>query len=168
MEISPDGSYLAINGTLLHTRSGDIIWERWGNDHSTDHFTNVFFDPEGTWIGGCGDYFILMRDVPDSRNSRSWRNVSEGRIVGPLIYPSSTCVLSRDGRFVATGGGRVMIVETANGRDLRFIPHDEVPVTALAFHPDGRFLISGSKDGVLKVWDLEALRQGLTEVGLGW
>jgi WD40 repeat protein len=38
----------------------------------------------------------------------------------------------------------------------------------VAFHPDGRTLISGSADGLLRLWDLPAIRHELAAVGLDW
>jgi WD40 repeat protein len=44
----------------------------------------------------------------------------------------------------------------------------EAGVTALAFHPDGNTLVSGSKDGTLKPWNLPYIRKELAALGLDW
>ena len=41
-------------------------------------------------------------------------------------------------------------------------------MTALAFMPDGRVLVSGAADGTLKLWDLPMIRQELAAMGSDW
>ena len=55
--------------------------------------------------------------------------------------------------------------EVATGRPLHTLRgHGEV-VTALAFSPDGRRLVSGSRDRTVKLWDVEHGREVLTLYG---
>jgi WD40 repeat protein len=67
--------------------------------------------------------------------------------------------LSPDGRWLATGEGPdVAVRDLRNPRALiereEFTGH-EGPVTALAFAPDGRQLVSCSADGTALVWDMK-------------
>jgi WD40 repeat protein len=62
----------------------------------------------------------------------------------------------------------IRLWEVPTGRPLaRWEAHD-ANITVLAFRPDGRTLVSGAADGMLKLWDLPAIRRELAEMGLDW
>jgi WD40 repeat protein len=44
----------------------------------------------------------------------------------------------------------------------------ESPINSLAFHPEGHWLASGSREGTLKLWDLPSIRRDLPRLGLEW
>ncbi len=66
---------------------------------------------------------------------------------------------SPDGRVVATpGAGGIVLYETLSGRPrLRLDGHLQ-EITGLAFTPDGKTLVSGSRDATVLVWDVAGLR----------
>jgi WD40 repeat protein len=62
--------------------------------------------------------------------------------------------------FAAPGPGGIVIFETASGQPrLRLGGHVQ-EITALAFTPDGRTLVSTSRDSTLLLWDVTGLRTG--------
>jgi WD40 repeat protein len=76
-----------------------------------------------------------------------------------------------DGRRLATAGGDgrwrgVQVWDARDGRELIVISAGEdqfsVPFTALAFSPDGRFLVTGKVGGAVQVWDPETGREVVT------
>jgi WD40 repeat protein len=63
-----------------------------------------------------------------------------------------------DRPYFATGAehGRVALWHLETGEAIRSIQAHTSAVTALTFSPDGRFLVSGSNNSTIKLWDLES------------
>jgi len=75
----------------------------------------------------------------------------------PRPPPGVLGVLTPDGRRVAVAGRphrEILVFEPATGRRVAAIV-DPRPVIAIALSPDGRTLVSGGFDALLKVWDVE-------------
>jgi WD40 repeat protein len=73
-----------------------------------------------------------------------------------LQSPPQVAAFSPDGKFLATSSDQTIQVWSldADARDLGWqVPKPE-DMSSLAFSPDDRFLISGSKGGSLWVWDM--------------
>jgi WD40 repeat protein len=76
--------------------------------------------------------------------------------------------LSLDGMLAAVGHGRlVKLWDPVNNRDLRNLLGHTANVTAVAMTPDGRFIVSGGQDGVLKVWESATGREIASFMALG-
>jgi WD40 repeat protein len=112
--------------------------------------------PDGKRIAtGADDGRVRMYDAGSGREVWS---------LEPLTGPVRAIAFSHDGRYVAIGGDdmRVRLWDLAGGplpssgdrpeRPARTWDHKNA-VWALAFSPDGKFLITGSDDGTTRVWD---------------
>ncbi len=84
------------------------------------------------------------------------------RAIGWIIGRGHTepAAFSPDGRVFATpGAGGIVLYETASGRPrLRLAGHLQ-DVTGLAFTPDGRRLVSSSRDSTVLIWDVTGQRR---------
>jgi cytochrome c len=75
--------------------------------------------------------------------------------------PIIALVLSPDARIIAAAGirGSVAIIERASRKLLRTLVGPGLPVWSLAFLKDGRTLLSGGTDRMIRRWDAETGEQ---------
>ena len=69
--------------------------------------------------------------------------------------PIISLAISRDAKLIAAAGmrGSVAIIERASRRLARTLVGPGLPVWAVAFFPDGRTLLTGGTDRVIRRWD---------------
>ncbi len=153
-------------GKFLIAAGQDALLHRW--DVQADAFgelpsisghngwiQDVVFDATGAMIsadswGGlrCGPY---AGDSPEALGAHWTVPVAhDGWIRGLAISP--------DGTLVATGGtdGHVRLWSRADG-SRRFNAKHADPVFSVAFHPDGKSLVSSDLKGTINQWDLSAV-----------
>jgi WD40 repeat protein len=76
--------------------------------------------------------------------------------------------LSPDGKVAVLGHGRaVKLWNVANNDDLQTFVGHTANVAAVAMTPDGRVIVSGGQDGVVKVWDRATGREIASLMALG-
>jgi WD40 repeat protein len=104
--------------------------------------------------------FLAVNHTPMNRadsSLRVYRAADGAEQKLPITGPVGGFGFSRDGRLLAyadlTGG--VLILETAGWTELRRLEGHQGGVSSLAFHPDGRYLVSSGHDGAAKIWDAE-------------
>lgn len=77
---------------------------------------------------------------------------------------------SRDGTRLATGGGfldpSVALWNPQSGAEVQSFRGHTADVEAVAFHPNQKWLLSGSEDGTIKIWDIAGGKNLLSLVGL--
>jgi hypothetical protein len=78
--------------------------------------------------------------------------------------------LSTKGSQVVTGGEDklIRIRDVKTGKELARWQGHETAITALTFSPDGKLLVSGARDGTIRVWNLPWIREELAKLGLDW
>src|SRR5207247_10255714 len=77
--------------------------------------------------------------------------------------------LSPDGKSIVTGseqpqGVHVRLWDVASGRQVREFA-DPAPVNAVAFSPDGKYILSGGRDNMARLWEVATGQLVRTFVG---
>ena len=125
---------------------------------SPDGMKLVSVGAEGSMIFGAGfstwrtDHLIRLTDVKTGRELATL----------PYTMGAEALTFSPDGKTVAfTGLGEIRLWNTETGdeqaiplADLRADIHNIPIVLALAFSPDGRWLVSGTQGGKTQMWDV--------------
>jgi FOG: WD40 repeat len=110
--------------------------------------TGVGFDRESKYVITAGtNGFISFWDVQSGREAENLRLVNNKPVYSLAVSPSDT--------LVAAGlRGSVMIWDYASGNSLMELtqPGD---VETLVFSNDGKWLASGSTEGMIKLWEVE-------------
>ena len=133
-----------------------------------DMFPTLAFSPDGTKLVSVGaeGTTVFGAGISTWRQDHLIRltNVKTGRELATLQYAREVNELtfSPDGETVAFSGlGEIRLWNTETG-DEQAIPladqragiHNMPTVLALAFSPDGRWLVSGTRDGEIQMWDV--------------
>jgi WD40 repeat protein len=128
----------------------------------SDQITSVAFSPDGRQIvSGSIDRTIKLWDVATGHEIRTFSGHSG------FVY---AVAFSPDGRQIISGAGgldsgrvqpdsTIKLWDAVTGQELRtFSGHSDL-ITSVAFSPDGRQIISGSRDRTIKCWDAATGRE---------
>jgi serine/threonine protein kinase/WD40 repeat protein/tetratricopeptide (TPR) repeat protein len=156
--ISPDGRWLA---TGSHGLNGFQVWRirdtKKVADILIEGLIRPAFSPDGRW---------LMTNHSPCRlwEAGTWREARQ-------VDGEGLC-FSADSRFlvVRDASKTIRLVETETGRTLaRFESPDLCGVVWAALSPDGSRLAATTNDNAsVHVWDLRAIRESLSAMGLDW
>ena len=138
-----------------------------------DWLTASAFSPDGTKFASLssdGNLFFESDSVPTMRAVKPDQmtrltDVTTGRELATLasrIAPNLV-VFSPDGKTIASGGDgtiRLWDTETNTQVDINLSPNDSegwhlFEATSLAFSPDGKKLVSGTRAGDVRMWDVD-------------
>lgn len=135
-------------GTVIRTMD-NVSWSEGG------HTARVTYSPDGS-------HLIEL----NPRHEVSVRDSETGELRYPLIRPlmnrdglCRTLAVSSDSRWLATGvngQNAVQVWDLATGEAAsERLPHpgDSYGIFAVAFSPDGQWILSGNKDGRARLWD---------------
>jgi WD40 repeat protein len=157
LAVSPDGKLIASAG-----RDGTLrLWEaatgkelrcfRCGPNQAA---TGAVFTPDGKSVLTAtglhqNDNYLSLWDVASGKEAR--------RIgIGKKLDPISAIALAADGKTVATAGpGWIKLWDVTSGKQVSEIKYDRSRwISAIAFTPDGKRILSGHSDKVVVLWDV--------------
>lgn len=100
----------------------------------------------GARVGG---HALWTPGIDAGRDTRSRREIELGPHMGQAL------AISPNGKTLAIARGfTVATIDAAQGHVVTVFEHGSSCVLAAAFSPDGMLLVSASKDGAIRVWDV--------------
>jgi cytochrome c len=145
---APDGAIArAMEGALVAFQDTRLKWSRSGRTVKLPSNANTLAttsDGEIVAGGADGNIYILREDG----SIRLSVEVQE--------MPITSLAVSVDGSLIAAAGlrGAVKIIARDNGKDISTLIGPGLPVWSLAFHPDGKTILTGGADRMVRKWDV--------------
>jgi WD40 repeat protein/DNA-binding SARP family transcriptional activator len=163
----PDGKTVAVNDRdhvirLWEINSGRISCTLLGH---TNTIHALAFSPDGqSLVSGGWDKTIRFWDVPSGAalyTMQGYQNTIESIAIG--TGAPTGC------QYLANGNTDHLIHlwDTEQGRQLQTLHGHTGPVRAVAFHPHGNRLVSGSADRTLRLWQIDQTKSVLIQTIYG-
>ncbi len=139
---------------------------------------SVAFSADGRWLLSVGQYGQQLWDVGTRQEVRApspradlARDPSQMmNLMGGMLSGNAGrgVAFAPDGRIAARGLGHLIkLWEPASGRELGELSGHTSDVTAVAFNDDGSRLISGARDGSIRVWKVTEQQEIVALTALG-
>ena len=110
-----------------------------------------------------GKNIALRISTRDGSELVAFRNIAGRKsLLGQSASSASVCAVSRDGRWVATGGdnpGNTAIWHAMTGKLAHKLDSHKHSIHSLAFSPDSKLLITASADHTARIWDVSSGRE---------
>jgi WD40 repeat protein len=140
--VGPDGTVATMRGRIVVVRKD-------GTSHvlrHRDRVNSIAFSPSGE----------LLATASRDRDARIW-SAATGELV--RVFPHNTAVhdaqFSPDERWLVTAALRASLWDAHDGTNIVRLKGHEGTVTAAAFDPSGRMIVTGGVDGTVRTYDCD-------------
>jgi WD40 repeat protein len=165
LEYSPDGRLIAAAGWRGETvkvwtvETGEVL----STIGTKSKVRSIALSPDGQQLA-VGYQSATGPELFALKDGQSLRSLSgHGLSVYDVAFsPDGTKIASCSGEWTERKPGRVMIHDAVDGSKLAQFDDHTHAVRSLAFTPDGSSLCCLSQDGVLKVYEVQGLRESAT------
>ena len=170
VNFSPDSKYVVSSGNDNTSR----VWEAATGIEVTrmtypSRVQDAVFSSDGKYIvsGGCDQPDPTSPAICAQGSARVW-DAMTGNEIARMTHAGSvlSVAFSPDGKYVISGGckqigttnelfcpqGIARVWEAATGKEISQMIYDGA-VTAVAFSPNGDYVVAGSSDNTARVWD---------------
>lgn len=153
--ISPKGNYLALRGKNEYIEIIDLkeIFEQHIIKIHTREIFSSIFSPDNKFIISASDAEgVLVFNMEDKKTNR----IHSSEVARPCLVS-----ISHSGSILAIGctTGTVGVYKFPESVKEGVLKGHAGKITGIAFTNDEKFLVSGSKDKLIKIWDLDTRKQ---------
>lgn len=180
-----DLAFSPINSDILASGSDDLTIRLWSVAQKkcirilkkhTYHITTVAFNSKGSMlISGSADETIVLWDLTSGRSLKTLAAHSDP-VSSVCLTPDDTIIVS------ASYDGLMRLFDTETGQCLKTLIYNSTshgtatastsdvvnfPISKVTISPNGKFILSSSLDGKIRLWDYMSNKVVKTYLGLG-
>jgi WD40 repeat protein len=160
---SADGTYIATSREkggihLWNIQTGTQIGTALEAPDATGGLENIVFSADSKTVAAAGaDGVVRQWEVASGKLTASW-STDQGEIRALAFHPRENLLI--------TAGADVRLWK-GNQLVLKLDRHTR-PVNHVCWSADGKTLVTAGDDSTVYVWNLEEMKAGLQNMGLGW
>jgi WD40 repeat protein/serine/threonine protein kinase len=133
-------------------------------------FHGVSFSADGKRLASMAGQEVKVWDLDSGQALGTFRAppATHNWARSATAYTRPAVALSRDGRLLAASGDQVQVWDLKTGREVHTLRGHTGLICHLAFSPDGRRLVSASRDGSVFLWDMATGQEAFSFRYGGW